>query len=278
VTDPAALRRRLIVELKRLRTQAKLTQRQVAEDLEWSPSKIIRIEQGVVGISITDLRAVLGHYGVTDEQTVEELAAMARGSKKQPFADYRDTFPADTIRYFGYEASAAVIRQVELNVVPGLLQTEEYTRALLAARRMDSTRIDKLVESRRERQELLERAEPPDAFFIVDEGALRRTIGGPSIMRRQLARLVQAAAQPHVSIQVLPFSIGAHPALAGSFVCLEFSAEDDPDLLYFENPLGDALFRDDAQLTATYRERFWELEDMATARESFEGVVSSWPI
>jgi transcriptional regulator with XRE-family HTH domain len=270
VTNPAAMRRRLIVELRRLRAQAKVTQRQVAERLDWSPSKIIRIEQGVVGISVTDLRALLNYYGVTDEHTLNDYAEMARGSKRQPFTDYRDILPADTIRFFGYEATASIIRQVELNVLPGLLQTEDYARSLLTAQGIEKARTDKLIESRRERQELLERPNPPEIFFIIDEGVLRRTVGGQAVMNRQLDRLVQAAKQPNVSIQVLPFALGAHAALAGPFVYLEFPTEDDPDVLYFENPLGDALFNDDPQLTSAYRERFWELEDAATDSAAFE--------
>jgi transcriptional regulator with XRE-family HTH domain len=273
VTNPAAMRRRLIVELRRLRAQAKVTQRQVAERLDWSPSKIIRIEQGVVGISVTDLRALLNYYGVTDEHTLNDYAEMARGSKRQPFTDYRDILPADTIRFFGYEATASIIRQVELNVLPGLLQTEDYARSLLAAQGIEKARADKLIESRRERQELLERPNPPEIFFIIDEGVLRRTVGGQTVMNRQLDRLVQAAKQPNVSIQVLPFALGAHAALAGPFVYLEFPTKDDPDVLYFENPLGDALFNDDPQLTSAYRERFWELEDAATDSAAFEGFL-----
>lgn len=270
MTNPAALRRRLIVELKRLRGEANLTQRQVATSLDWSPSKIIRIEQGLVGISVTDLRALLGHYGVSDEQALAEYADMARESKRQPFTDYRDVFPADTIRFFGYEATASIIRQVELTVLPGLLQTEEYARAVLVAQGVEGGRADKLVESRRERQELFERPNPPEIFVVLDEGVLQRAIGGPTVMRRQLDRLAEAAARPGLTIQVLPFALGAHAALAGSFTYLEFPTEDDPDVLYLENPLGDALFHDEPQITSRYRERFWTLEDQATTRTEFD--------
>lgn len=275
MTNPAALRRRLIVELKRLRGEANLTQRQVATSLDWSPSKIIRIEQGLVGISVTDLRALLGHYGVSDEQALAEYADMARESKRQPFTDYRDVFPADTIRFFGYEATASIIRQVELTVLPGLLQTEEYARAVLVAQGVEGGRADKLVESRRERQELFERPNPPEIFVVLDEGVLQRAIGGPTVMRRQLDRLAEAAARPGLTIQVLPFALGAHAALAGSFTYLEFPTEDDPDVLYLENPLGDALFHDEPQITSRYRERFWTLEDQATTRTEFDEFPAS---
>ena len=274
MTNPAALRRRLIVELRRLRAQAKMTQRQVGQALDWSPSKIIRIEQGVVGISVVDLRALLTLYGVSDEHALSEFAEMARGSKRQPFSDYRNVVPLETIRFFGYEATASIIRQVELRVVPGLLQTEEYTRAVLSAQHVDEATADKMVESRRERQELLERPEPPEIFFIIDEGVLRREVGGSTVMTRQRERLIEAAAQPNVSIQVLPFALGAHVAIAGSFVLLEFPSEGDPNVLHIENPLGDALIVDDPQTTSTYLERFSELEEQATDRTKLEELVN----
>ena len=274
MTNPAALRRRLIVELRRLRAQAKMTQRQVGQALDWSPSKIIRIEQGVVGISVVDLRALLALYGVSDERALSEFAEMARGSKRQPFSDYRDVLSLETIRFFGYEATASIIRQVELRVVPGLLQTEEYTRAVFSARHVDEARADKLVESRRERQELMERPDPPEVFFIIDEGVLRREVGGPTVMKRQRERLIEAAAQPNVSIQVLPFALGAHVAISGSFAYLEFPSEGDPDVLHFENPPGDSLIVDDPQTTSTYLERFSELEEQATKRTKFDQIVN----
>jgi transcriptional regulator with XRE-family HTH domain len=274
VTNPAALRRRLIVELRRLRAQAKMTQRQVAQALDWSPSKIIRIEQGVVGISVVDLRALLTLYGVSDEHALAEFAEMARGSKRQPFSDYRDVISPETIRFFGYEATASIIRQVELRVVPGLLQTEEYTRAVLSAQHVDEATADKVVESRRERQELLERPDPPEVFFVIDEGVLRREVGGSTVMTRQRERLIGAVAQPNVSIQVLPYSLGAHVAIFGSFAYLQFPSEGDPDVLFFENQPGAALIVDDPHTTSTYLERFSELEDQATDPAKFEELVN----
>lgn len=270
MTEPAALRRRLTVELKRLRNQARLTQRQVADSLDWSPSKVIRIEQGLVRVGVTDLHALLALYGVTDRHTLEDLTVMARGSKKLPFAEYRDVVSPETFRYFGYEASASTIRQVILNVLPGLLQTEEYARTLFSAYGMEKMRADKLIESRKERQELFDRFDPPEMYFMIDESALRRAVGGPTVMSRQIDYLTEMARRPHVSIYVLPFALGAHAALPGPFVHLEFPSEKDPDVIYVENALGDALFHYDLDLTASYLERFLHLEDVATRVETFE--------
>jgi transcriptional regulator with XRE-family HTH domain len=276
VAESAALRRRLTAELRRLRRQAQLTQRQVADELDWSPSKVIRIEQGTVRIGVTDLQALLSLYEVSDPAVVADLTLMARESKKLPFAEYRDVTSAETVRFFQYEANASIRREVGLEVVPGLLQTEEYTRALFAAYRIDDDRADKLVESRKERKELFERPDPPQTFFVVDESVLRRTVGGTRVMTHQLEHLVVMSRRPDVSIQVLPFAAGAHPALVGGFVHLEFPADNDPDVIFIENTLGDTLFRDDPEITASYREKFWALEyDLATPREAFEDFVAA---
>ena len=201
---------------------------------------------------------------------------MARESKKLPFAEYRDIMSAEAVRYFQYEANASIIRQVTPSLVPGLLQIEEYSRAMLAAYDTPVERADKIVESRKERRELFERNDPPEAFFILDEAVLRRAVGGPKVMRRQLDHLVAISRYPGVSIQVIPFSVGAHSAMAGPFVHLEFPADNDPDVIFVENTLGDTLFRDDPDITARYREQFWALEDIATPTDSFEDVVSTW--
>ena len=234
---------------------------------------MIRIEQGTVRIGVTDLQALLNLYQVTEPTVVADLTSMARESKKLPFSEYRGAVPAEGIRYLQYEANASIIRQVHPLLVPGLLQIEEYTRAVLESYGTPVENIDKIVESRKERRELFERPKPPEAFFILDEAVLRREIGGPKIMARQIDHLVTMAQRTDVSIQVIRFSTGAHPALAGPFVHLEFPAENDPDIIFIENTLGDTLFRDDEEITAEYREKFWILEDMATASESFEQVA-----
>jgi transcriptional regulator with XRE-family HTH domain len=274
VAESAALRRRrLTAELKRLRSQAKLTQRQVAETLDWSPSKVIRIEQGAVRIGVTDLQALLKLYEVTEPVAVDELTTMAKESKKLPFAEYGDVMTTEAVKYLQYEANASIIRQVALQVVPGLLQTEEYTRALFDAYQVEAHVADKLVDSRNERRELFERPEPPQAFFILDESVVRRLVGGSRVMANQLEHLVAMSRQPSVSIQVLQFSAGAHPALAGPFIHLEFQ-ENDPDVIFVENTLNDWLWRDDPEITAKYREQFWMLEDMATPPDTFANVVA----
>src|SRR5689334_14865083 len=132
MNDPVTTRRQLVAELRHLRAERDLTQRYVADELDWSPSKLIRIEKGSVAIGVTDLQALLRLYGVDDRGTISRLVDMARGSKRLPFNDYRDKIAGITLRYFAYESSAKIIRQFESLFVPGLLQTEEYGRYLLA--------------------------------------------------------------------------------------------------------------------------------------------------
>jgi transcriptional regulator with XRE-family HTH domain len=269
VEDPAAMRRRLRVELKRLRTAAGKTQRDVAKALYWSPSKVIRIESGQVGITVTDLRALADLYGLHDDGQLAELTEMAQGSKRQPFAEYRDVLTADTINFMRLEASAKLIRQVEPLVVPGLLQTEEYMRGILAAGEHSAERTERIVASRRERQELLERDPRPEIFVILGEAVLRQAIGGVGVMKNQLQHLLDLAERRVVSIQVLPFELSAHDALRGPFVHMEFAAELDPDVVFLEHTRGTSTFSDDAVLTADYQVRFFGLEDIASAPADF---------
>ena len=208
--DPVTMRRKLKAELKRLRTGRGLTQRHVADQLDWSQSKVIRIENGSVAIGVTDLQALLRLYGVDDQPTTESLVEMARGSKRLPFTDFKDVFPAETLRYFAYESSASIVRQVQPLLVPGLLQTEEYARALLTSWGNEPSRIDQTWASRLERQELLERTDPPEMFFIVDEAAVQRPVGGEGVMRHQREHLLELASRPRITIQVVPFEVGAH--------------------------------------------------------------------
>jgi transcriptional regulator with XRE-family HTH domain len=264
VENSAAMRRRLRVELRRLRSEADMTQREVASALEWSPSKVIRIESGQVGISVTDLRALAGLYGVTAGPRLDALAELARGGKRQPFAEYRDVLAPETIRYFGYEASASLIRSFQPLVVPGLLQTEDYTRAMLESFGVDGNAIDRVVESRRERQEVLENDEPPELFVVLDESVLRRGVGGPTVMKHQLEHLLRLDARPRVTIQVVPFSNGAYSGIQGPFTHLEFGDPMDPDVVFIDNDRTGVVFLDDPEVTGRYQEEFLLLEDLAS--------------
>jgi transcriptional regulator with XRE-family HTH domain len=274
-----ALRRRLRVELRRARTKANLTQKDVAQALDWSPSKVIRIESGQVAISTTDLKALLSEYGVDDGEVVAELVDLAKNSKKQPWAQYKDVLSPEIQAYFGYESSASIVRHFEPLLVPGLLQTEQYTRVLLAeAFDFPERKTERLVEARLERQELLTRDDAPKAFFVLDEAVIRRPIGGAEVMQGQLQRLLTLAELPQVSVQIVPFAAGAYEGLQGPFALLEFAEEVEPESEDDEDSESDnfvlhlesrdsSSFRDHPELMGEYLERFFELEKRAATPE-----------
>jgi transcriptional regulator with XRE-family HTH domain len=241
------------------------TQRQVAEALDWSPSKVTRIESGAVSLSVTDLRALLGYYGVVEPEVVERLVDLARRSRRarSPFAAYADAFSPVALRFFDFEHSASWIGEVELLVVPGLLQTEEYARALMGVHELGAEKAERFVRSRRVRQEVLDRADPPTMSFVVDESVLLRAIGGPAVMRAQLQRLLDLGQSEHVAIRVLPLALGEHVGLRGPFVLLKFAGTNDPDVVYIEQRRGDAIFQEEVEVISNHQRLFAELEKRA---------------
>jgi transcriptional regulator with XRE-family HTH domain len=277
--DPAALRRRLLLDLRRYRSDAGLTQKDVAQALDWSPSKVIRIEAGNVAVGITDLRALLQQYGVTDAAVVKELEVMAREAKKQSWAEYRDVVSQAAATYFGYEASAMYIRQFEPLLIPGLLQSEEYTRALLEAQRISEDKIDRYVEARLERQTLLDREHPPKMFFVLDEAVIRRRVGGAGVMKRQLQRLEDLGSRPEISIQIMPFAHGAYLGMWGPFILLDLAGPGDPTSLYSDNNVlylesrEDLVSREDSEETGRYIDLFLDLEKNASPRDGLSEVL-----
>jgi transcriptional regulator with XRE-family HTH domain len=273
--DPAAARRRLQRELRKLRTDADLTQRAVAEEMEWSPSKVIRIESGGVGITTNDLKQLLAYYKVKDQAVVDDLLATNRESRKQSWSDFKDVLTPAGRTYWGYEASAVILRQFEPSLIPGLLQTEEYTRALLPAvnvPRPSDEEVDRLIEARAARQTLLERTTLPELFFIVDEAALRREVGGKSVMHRQLDRIEELGARERISIQVVPSSAGAYPGQLGSFVLFEF--RDDDTCLILESR-SDMVTRDEPEEIGQFLDMFQDLEKKVASRPKDLGQVLS---
>ena len=268
--SPAVQRRRLRTELRRARQQAGLTQEQVADAMEWSLSKVIRIEAGAVGISANDLKVLLGHYEIVDEAQVANLLALARAGRERPWQSvYGDVVSPRMLQFIEFEAAAVISRNFQPLLIPGLLQTEEYARAIFRQFSGDvpDKRIDAQVEVRLRRQELLDRYDSPLLFFILDEAATRRLIGGRDVMRRQLRRLIEMAARPHVTVEVVPFSAGVHPGLLGSFVIQEFQDPADEDVLYLESPQGEVISRDDPGQILHYREAFEELRGLSLGPE-----------
>jgi transcriptional regulator with XRE-family HTH domain len=271
--DPGFYRRRVRDALRKAREEQNLTQRQAADALDWSMSKLVRIEAGTVGVSTTDVRAMLQLYKVTDEAAVAAVVDMARATRRRPwFSKYQRILNPAFAQYLGYESSASVIRGFQLLTIPGLLQTDDYTRAVLEANR--ATSIDERVELRIARQELLDRDSCPEIFYIFDEAALHRRVGGAAVMRGQLRHLKKLMEHPKISVQVVPYTAGAHPSMSGSFTILEF-ADWDEDVLYQETARGSVTSREDQDRVAEYRESFDLLKEASMEKQEVENLIDS---
>jgi hypothetical protein len=235
--SPTIRRRRLGAELRRRREAAGITIDTVAEQLECSASKISRIETGHNTATPRDVRDMLGVYGVVGAEQ-EELIQISREARQKGW--WHPYTAVLTGAYVGMEQAARSIRAYEQQVVPGLLQTEEYARAMIRAARPDITleEVDRRVRVRLNRQSLLSQDDAIDLWVVLDEAVLSRPIGGGEVMRAQLERLVEAAELPNVTLQLLPFEVGAHAGMDGTFAILDFPEPGDPDVVYAENATG----------------------------------------
>jgi len=239
---PTVRLRRLGMELRVLREAAGLNSQQAAEELGCSQSKISRVETGKSPVSVRDVRDLLGLYQVTDREQCERLLGLARDSRQRGWwAEFGSWLPSGFDTYAGMEAATASVRAYQAQLVHGLLQTEDYARALLRALRVEDTResVEKLVEFRMARQAQLTRAESPLRLWVIfEEEVLKRPVGGSAVMQAQLQRILEAAEEPTITIQVLPTDRGAHAGLDGSFSVFEFPDPGDPDVAYVGGPIG----------------------------------------
>jgi transcriptional regulator with XRE-family HTH domain len=263
--SPAVGRRRLAQELRRLRSAAGLTISDVADRLECSAGKISRIETGAVGAQATDVRAMLDLYGVsgTRRDALGDLVRLAR--RRAWWQEYADVVPAGSSRFFGLEDGAVSIEQHAGPLVPGLLQTPAYARAVISAPDdVPAADVERRVELRLRRQHLLARPHPPRLHMLLDEAALRREVGGPEVLAGQLDRLASLATQEHVVLQVLPFGAGAYQALGVAFTVFGFADPADARVVYLEQLTGNALL-ESAEEVGRYRAAFAESADRALA-------------
>ncbi|WP_326829001.1 helix-turn-helix domain-containing protein [Streptosporangium sp. NBC_01810] len=237
--SPTVRRRRLAAELRRIREEKGLTIDQVAEQLDWHATKLSRFETGRRAVQPSDVRALLAVYEVQDRER-DALLTLAREARQRGWWHvYGQAVPEWFEVYVGLESEASALHLYESEFVPGLLQTGDYIRAVHRAAqiRASEEEVDQRVMVRVARQKLLENDDPPHLWVIINEAAIRRPVGGVQVMRTQLEYLVQAATLPHVTLQVLPFSAGAHPAMGGGFHVLQFGP-NDPDVVYIEYPTG----------------------------------------
>lgn len=244
--SPTVRRRRLGMELRRLREGAGLGIEAAAEHLNCSLAKISRMETGRANVVYPrDVRDLLDLYNVTDQQAREALLTIARESRQKGWWEsYSDVLFRWFETYVGLEAAASSIRTYEASVVPGLLQTEDYARAVLEGGLGPPSEVDGLLKLRLARQEILRSDDPPRLWAILDEAVLRRNVGGADVMRAQLGHLVEAAGRWNVTLQVHPFAAGAKAGTPGPFVLLGFpdssSGEEpgDPDIVYLDHLTG----------------------------------------
>ena len=250
---PTVRRRRLGSELRRLREAHSFKLEDAADRLGLAPSTLSRIETGKAPTRTAYLMTMFDMYGVVDPVQRQVLTDMARdGHRKGWWARYDDVLPTGFDIYVGLEAEASALRVFEDQVVHGLLQTEPYARiGMSAVRTQQSARqIDRAVELRVQRQEALTRDDPLKLWLILNEAVIRRAVGGVDVMYGQLVHLVKASEWPSVTLQVLPLSSGAHPALNGPFCILEFPERTDPDVVYTEGVAGHAYLERDSDVRA----------------------------
>ena len=235
---PTVQRMLVGARLRRLRTEMELTREEAAEAIRASEWKIHRLENGQVGFKERDIVDLLRLYEVTDPGEVAEFVALAREANTPGWwQHYGDVLPQWFRTYVDLEAAAAMIRTYEGQFVPGLLQTDDYMRAVVQGAHLEdsSDEVGRRVRLRMARQILLTGEQPPRLWAVVDEAALRRPVGGREVMRGQLERLVEATKLPNATLQVLPFDAGAHPAMVGSFSILRFPEQELPDVVYLEH-------------------------------------------
>ena len=259
--SPTVRERRLARTLRHLREEASLTIEDVAEKLEISPSTVSRMETAQVGVRPRDLRFLLDMYEITEAER-DQLLQIARERRQQQWwQEYADL---PNIAVAGLEEDASTIWQYSTQLVPGLLQTEAYARAVLGAIRLDSKPgdIDRRLDLRLHRQALLTRADAPEYWVILDEAVVRRQVGGPAAMAEQLGHLIEVARLPNVTVQVLPFTSGEHAGMDGEFTILHYRESEDPDVVYIENT-GNDLYLERSEVTRRYNKLFDHLRAAA---------------
>ncbi|MFS2293719.1 MAG: helix-turn-helix domain-containing protein [Actinomadura sp.] len=260
-------------QLRRLREQKGVTRQEAGYVIRASESKISRLELGRVSFKERDVDDLLTLYGVTNKTEREALLQLAREANTPGWWHrYSDVLPGWFQTYVGLEESAALIRTYELQFVPGLLQSEGYARAVIRLGNAGATEheIEQRVALRMQRQERLTGPEAPRLWAVVDEGALKRPIGGPEVMRGQFEHLIEMSKLPNVTIQIMPFRFGGHAAEGGAFTILRFPEQDLPDVVYVENLTG-AMYLDKRDDVDTYLQAMERLcVDSATPERTVE--------
>jgi transcriptional regulator with XRE-family HTH domain len=254
VRSPTVRRRELGALLRALRNEKGLTVEQVAERLLCSPSKVSRMETGHGTATPRDIRDLCDLYGVTDLTERDRYMTLARESKKQAWWHSYDLH--QFAEYVGLEADAASIRRYQSSVIPGLLQTPEYARAMheISIPPLAPEEIDNWLEVRIKRQRRLTENPELRLWVVLDEAVLHRAVGGPDVMAAQLDHLIEMTNRPNVTVQVIPYDAGAHPAMDSTFSLLDFTGPV-PSVVYVEGLIG-RIYLDNQQDLTRYRQVF----------------------
>ncbi len=271
-SNPTLRRRELGFLLRQLRTERELSLEEVAGRAMFSVTKLSRLETGRVGATSRDIRDLCIVYGITDTDERERLMALAREGKQRA---WWQRFDLPYAPYVGLEAEATSISQYDTDLVPGLLQVEAYARAIFESGDppLEPTAIAQRIEARIRRQALLTQGDGPLLHCIIDESALRRLIGGPAVMRAQLARIVEAARLSKVTVQVVPLETGAHPGVGSNFTVLDFGKREVNDVVYVEGAVGNIYLESDADLER-YRRIFSRLNSIALDPEGSVALMA----
>ncbi|HEV2781157.1 MAG TPA: helix-turn-helix transcriptional regulator [Actinophytocola sp.] len=266
-------RRRLASELRRLRSERNRTIREVADILECSPGKISRIETGSVGARLADVRELLDIYEVHGKQRDMLLDLVRHSHRRAWWHRYAGVLPPESIRFLGLEDGASRIDEYSGLLVPGLVQTDEYLRALIGTATKDRETVERRIELRQRRRQILTKPSAPTVTFVLHEAALVALFGGPDVMARQLDHLVEMSALPSVTIRVLPLTTGEFAAAGASFTIFSFTNSDDPSIVHIEQ-LTSSLYREHPGDIDVYSRAFSELTAKSLDPEETRALIA----
>jgi len=272
---PTVRLRRLAAELRRIRGAAGMSREVVSAQTGINYATLYRIETAKARPQMRTLTTLLKLYGVPAEQH-DYMKILCRDAAEQGWLrPYHSDLPEEYTTYINFEAEATGVRNYESMLVPGLLQTEEYARAVIRGGlpMASPQEIEDRVQARIERQQVLTKDNPLKLWAIVDEAALRRLVGGKEVMGTQLRRLVNAVAEPHITLQIIPFNSGAHAGMQGAFVLMDFSDPMDTDLIHIDSMAGDLFLESDADISR-YTSIFDNLRAVAPSPDDSTAIVA----